>query len=122
MPSFTVPSQSLSSVSQISGCGLLLQAPKPLGTPGPTQPPTPTDTPLLKQTLKPAQLAGGVKPQGMSATPSSATPSQSLSQPSQISALGVQPPGQMLNGTALPGALSTIASQSSSWPLQVSAN
>ncbi|MEZ4221173.1 MAG: hypothetical protein R3B13_09595 [Polyangiaceae bacterium] len=96
MPSSTVPLQLLSRPSQISLCGLLLQLPKPLGCPAPTQPPTGTATPLLWHTRTPWQLAGGLKPQGMSATPSSAMPLQLLSQPSQISALGVQPPGQAL--------------------------
>ena len=96
MPSSTVPLQLLSWPSQISACGELLQVPKPLGTPLPTQPPTGTLTPLLRHTRLPAQLVGGENPQSMSATPLSATPSQSLSQPSQISALGWQLFGQAL--------------------------
>ncbi len=96
MPSSTVPLQLLSRPSHTSVAGLLPQVPKPLGTPEPTQPPTATAAPLLWHTRLPAQLLGGEKPQSMSATPLSAMPSQSLSQPSQISALGWQLLGQAL--------------------------
>src|SRR5689334_10968863 len=87
MPLSIVPSQLLSMPSQTSPCGLLLQVLKPPPT---TQVPTGTATGAL-QVRVPTQLGGLARPQGRVPTPLSVKPSQSLSQPSQISAEGTQP-------------------------------
>jgi hypothetical protein len=60
----------------------------------------------------PRQFAGEGRPQGIAAMPSSVWPSQSLSQPSQISGEGMQTPQTLLS--------SMIPSQSLSCPSQTS--
>ena len=74
--------------------------------------PTGTATGGLQVRL-PEQLGGLANPHGRGAMPSSAMPSQSLSQPSQISGDGTQP--QLIRPSSL------RPSQSSSLPLHTSA-
>jgi hypothetical protein len=109
MPSSARPSQSLSMPSQTSLPGLLVQGPNP---PPDKHPPGVTDWPLRRQAFVPAQFAGDGRPQVMGAMPSSTVPSQSLSQPSQTSGVGVHVP-QTPPSSVRP-------SQSSSCVLQVS--
>src|SRR6185436_21161112 len=90
MPSSMMPLQLLSMLSQTSGSGLLLHMLKP--PPG-AQVPGGTGA-LGAQTSMPTQLAGEGRPQGIEAIPSSGMPLQLLSQPSQISAVGMHMLGQ----------------------------
>jgi hypothetical protein len=104
--SSAMPSQSLSIPSQSSVWGLFVQLPKP--PPG-AQPPIGTFCGGLQETV-PAQLGGLMSPHATGAIPSSATPSQSLSQPSQISGEGVHVP-QTLPSFVRPSQSLSTASQ-----------
>ncbi len=66
-----------------------MQVPQP---PTPTQPPGKATGGAVRQLSVPRQFAGLGKPHGIGATLLSATPSQSLSQPSHISGDGVHTP------------------------------
>src|SRR5689334_13324891 len=108
MLSSMVPSQSLSSPSQTSACGLFEHVLKP---PPATQPPGTATGCAGLQLMEPTQFGGVARPQATGATPSSATPSQSLSQPSHTSGDGLHTAGQPS---------SVVPLQLSSCPLQVS--
>src|SRR4051812_11073094 len=108
MPSSMMPLQLLSMPSQVSGSGLLLQTLKP--PPG-AQVPGGTIG-FGEQISCPTQLGGEGWPQGIGWMPLSGVPSQSLSQPSQISGDELQPMGQPIS--------SMRPLQLSSTPLQTS--